>query len=266
MPLYVADYLADTGHLSAAEHGAYLMLIMHYWRQGSLPVEDRTLQRISRMTGREWEKSRATIAAFFDADWRHGRIENELAKCQLKSNARADSGKRGGLAKALKTKEAAIANATVLPEQILAKGVASSSQPQPHPEREGSSLRSESRARERDAFAKFWTAWPNKVGKPVAEKSFQKVAAEIEAILAGVDRYIRNKPPYQSWLNPATFLNQRRWEDSPATSQPKGSGQNGKRTIFDVLDCAESRLADMPDRRGDEMRQGTVLRLSGSRF
>jgi uncharacterized protein YdaU (DUF1376 family) len=130
MPLYVADYLADTGHLSAAEHGAYLMLIMHYWRQGSLPNDDGMLQRIARMTGREWARSRATIAAFFDAEWKHARVESELRKAQLKSAARADSGRRGGDAKALKTKNLSLANAKILLEQNLANGVASSSQPQ----------------------------------------------------------------------------------------------------------------------------------------
>ena len=67
-------------------------------------------------------------------------------------------------------------------------------------------------------FEKFWQAWPHKVGKPAAEKSFAKVAGELDAILDGLQRYIRDKPPNRDWLNPATFLNQRRWEDSPAPS------------------------------------------------
>ena len=72
-----------------------------------------------------------------------------------------------------------------------------------------------------DAFARFWGAWPNKVGKPAAERAFKKVAGEIDAILAGIERYVANKPCDRPWLNPATFLNQRRWEDQPAPVSPQ---------------------------------------------
>ena len=73
------------------------------------------------------------------------------------------------------------------------------------------------RAASASRFDDFWKAWPNKVGKPSAEKSYAKVSNEHDAIMAGVERYLSNKPPDRPWLNPATFLNQRRWEDSPAS-------------------------------------------------
>lgn len=78
MPLYVADYLADTAHLSAAESGAYLHLIMHYWQKGGLPTDAKHLARIAKMTPDEWEEHCSSIAAFFDDDWRHKRIDREL--------------------------------------------------------------------------------------------------------------------------------------------------------------------------------------------
>ena len=117
MPLYVADYLADTGHLTAAEHGAYLMLIMHYWMHGGLPREEAQLRRIARMSAREWAAARETLAGFFGPDWRHDRIETEIAKSDSKARSRSESGARGARAKSLKTQSVGVANATILPEQ-----------------------------------------------------------------------------------------------------------------------------------------------------
>lgn len=79
MPLYIADYLADTAHLNAAQSGAYLHLIMHYWQTGSLPDNDQALMRIARMTAVEWKHNRNTIAGFFLDGWKHKRIDSELA-------------------------------------------------------------------------------------------------------------------------------------------------------------------------------------------
>lgn len=78
MPLYIAEYLADTGHLSTVEHGAYMLLIMHYWQNKRLPTDEHKLARICRMSIAEWSAVRDTIADFFDGDWKHERIETEL--------------------------------------------------------------------------------------------------------------------------------------------------------------------------------------------
>lgn len=80
MPLYIADYLADTAHLNAAQSGAYLHLIMHYWQTGGLPDDDAALARIGRMTTVEWRKARPIIAPFFADGWRHKRIDAEMKK------------------------------------------------------------------------------------------------------------------------------------------------------------------------------------------
>jgi hypothetical protein len=82
----------------------------------------------------------------------------------------------------------------------------------------------------------FWASWPNKVGKPAALKALGsaiKRGATLESILAGVESYIRDKPPDRPWLNPATFLNQNRWEDQPATVQ---GSPNGRRTVQQAAD------------------------------
>ena len=127
MPLYVADYLADTRRLSTLEHGAYMLLIMDYWRNGGLPNDNRKLARIVGMSEAEWLDIRENLAELFQDGWRHKRIDEELAKSEAKTERRAEAGRRGGLAKAANNSS----NATILPEQKDSNALASSSQSQP---------------------------------------------------------------------------------------------------------------------------------------
>lgn len=104
MPLYWGDYLRDTGHLSAAEHGAYLLLIGHYWTTGKrLPDNDTMLARVARMTAKEWKAARPIIAPFFkieDGLWGHGRIDAEMQKWVDLINGKSKAGKASAKARA----------------------------------------------------------------------------------------------------------------------------------------------------------------------
>lgn len=82
IPIYVADYLKDTTHLSPSEHGAYFLLILQYWQDGSLPDNERQLARIARMDAREWKDARDVLSCFFSEGWKHKRIDAELAKIE----------------------------------------------------------------------------------------------------------------------------------------------------------------------------------------
>lgn len=90
MPMYWGDYLKDTSHLSTTEHGAYLLLIGHYWSSGQpLPDDDAQLRRIAKVEGgAQWKRLRPVLAAFFHVGaglWRHGRIEGELSEASKRS-------------------------------------------------------------------------------------------------------------------------------------------------------------------------------------
>jgi uncharacterized protein YdaU (DUF1376 family) len=95
MPLYVGDYIVKTTHLTTIQHGAYLLLIMHYWTNGCLPTTDKELMAIARMTPDEWASNCYAIAKFFDRNWHHFRIDEELQKARNKSEKRSLAGLKG---------------------------------------------------------------------------------------------------------------------------------------------------------------------------
>lgn len=84
MPLYVKDYLADTRRLTQAQHGAYLLLIMEYWRTASpLPDDDAVLAKIALVGRKKFQKQKPAVMVLFhliDGVWHHKRIDAELAK------------------------------------------------------------------------------------------------------------------------------------------------------------------------------------------
>jgi len=98
MPIYIGDYLADTMHLTGAEHGAYFLLILHYWRSGPLPDDDRALAAIARFERQEWETIGPVVRRFFKASdglLHHKRIDFELAKSvRVQSTRRAAANAR----------------------------------------------------------------------------------------------------------------------------------------------------------------------------
>lgn len=214
MPLYVADYLRDTRKLTPAEHGAYLLLIMEYWTSGGLPGDDRQLARVVGMSPAEWRKAKPNVQGFFGNDWQsHKRIDVELAKSAEISSKRSASAKQ----------KHSNSSANAQQEHTHA-GATSQLQPQPPEKKE---TREAALLADHPGFDDFWRLWPNKVGKPAALKAFSaaiKRGAGFKAIMNGVENYIRDKPPDRPWLNPATFLNQNRWEDQPAQVQNGKTG------------------------------------------
>ena len=101
MPLYVGDYLGDTGHLTTAQHGAYLLLMMHYWRKGELPDDNSQLAKITKLPLRTWCDYRPVLQNFFHDGWKHKRIDMELERMMRVSEKRAIAGQKGGIGSAL---------------------------------------------------------------------------------------------------------------------------------------------------------------------
>jgi 5-methylcytosine-specific restriction endonuclease McrA len=90
-----------------------------------------------------------------------------------------------------------------------------------------------------DAWEKFYARYPHKVGKGAARKAFDSVRRHrrttFDELMRGLERYIA-KTDDRPWCNPATWLNQDRWEDKPAqfnggnhaTNRPTGGTGQGR--------------------------------------
>lgn len=134
MPLYVADYIADTRRLTTIEHGAYLLLIMEYWRKHCLPRDEALLQAIVGMSDDQWMASRDVIRSFFTIQrgaWNHKRVDKELQDADFKYEKRAAAGRKGGLKRLSNATSNATSNAS-------SDDLAMLNQPQPQHTKEDS--------------------------------------------------------------------------------------------------------------------------------
>lgn len=122
MQLYVSDFVGDTLLLSAEHIGVYLLLLIALWNAGGeLPEDEVKLARVARMPVESWRTIWAELTPFFDVSEgkiSHGRLSRELLKSASKSLSRSEAGRRGGKAKALKDRNAGLANATSLPQHL----------------------------------------------------------------------------------------------------------------------------------------------------
>ena len=92
---YMQLYLADTMHLSAEEHGAYLLLMFNYWQTGKRIPKNR-LAKIARLTNERWADVEPSLQEFFcdnGEEWVHLRIEEDLASVREKLTKKSAAGK-----------------------------------------------------------------------------------------------------------------------------------------------------------------------------
>lgn len=98
MPLYIGDYLADTSRLSTEQHGAYLLLLMDYWRNGPPMDDDEELASITKLSAQQWKKHAPKIRGMFvsvDGRLVQKRCDEERQKAGLVSSKRSVAGKQG---------------------------------------------------------------------------------------------------------------------------------------------------------------------------
>ena len=80
---FPGDYLRDTGDLSLVEHGAYRILLDHYYTQEFLPSDKERLYRICRAFTQEEKQAIDTVVSRFFTDNGAGKILNKKAEKEL---------------------------------------------------------------------------------------------------------------------------------------------------------------------------------------
>lgn len=226
MPLWIADYLADTMHLTARQHGEYMLLLMYSWKQNkSLPADDRSLRQIARATDDEWQEDKGVVMAFFDeADdgFRQDRLERERAKAVVRYNAQAAKSAAGVAARAanrspqVKPQVRPEVEPQVKPQDNLTHNSHSSYEEIPN-------TQDKKRAGYSQEFNAFWSAYPRNtnMSKAKAFESWKRSGAAevpIADMLKAVAGYkafvVREQARKGGYVvkHAQGWLTERRWE------------------------------------------------------
>lgn len=246
MPLYVADFQLDTLDLSADQVGVYMIMLMLAWRRhdGALPNDMEWLRcslkrRIANFHGHQFNRIvPGLLQRYFtlrNGKWQNKRLtkERQISR-KLSANNKQKARKRWARDKEINK----LSNAVALPLQ---------SQSQPQPQEDISSLRSENaRVRAspsdfRQQFEQFWQRYPHKIGKQAAYKAFSVVMRKgkisFGRLMVALEAYIA-KTDDRPWCNPATWLNQGRWDDEPSQVNGHGKPGHGKSSgsLLDAID------------------------------
>lgn len=97
---------------------------------------------------------------------------------------------------------------------------------------------------EEDSFTRFYQAYPRHAGKAAAQKAWDKLRPD-EALLSQMLAALEWQRASPGWTKdggqyipyPATWLNQRRWEDErPDQAQPRNepAGERARRPVYDA--------------------------------
>lgn len=226
------DWIGGTLELSLEEEGLYIRICALIWSRGERITDD----LLKASTTAHGNKINALLDSLHSKGkiTRNGReigqkrAENELENAWNRVRKASENGAKGGRPNGLaKAAGSAAVKATSTTTSTIKEEA-------PHtPRKRGACL---------DGFEEWWKVYPHKVGKGAAIRAWPRAvtSASPDELMAGVRRYIEEKPSDRPWANPATWLNQDRWLDEPSAVAERA---NGKPTLPGLVNG----LASTPD-------------------
>lgn len=233
-------------HLTTEQHGAYLLLIMAYWKNGgAVSSSDQSLAATCRLSPDAWSMHKHTLASFFDTQtdpslWIHERAEREMEKAgnnQQKRTLRAQTAAAARWGN--NAPGNAPSNAKSIPQAMLSECPS----PSPSPTYKKQDQKTCPKPKGLDGFDDFWKIYPRKESKATARKAWEKIKESyglLEIILAAVEQ----KKGTVDWIKeggkfvplPASWLNARRWEDeTPKEAQISVKAMNKILDIYNEV-------------------------------
>lgn len=205
------EFLEEMDGLSDEEYGRLIRGMQRYSMTGEEPEMEGT-ERLF------WKRCRNTIDRYAAS------YDNLCA-------ARAESGKKGGRPKKQLVSDGNQNNQMVSGEK---QNNLSETKTETKTKTETNIPPKPPKGRTDAEFAEFWNAYPTKVGKQPARKAFDKVKVPVKTLVDAIERQKCSsqwsKDGGQYIPNPATWLNQQRWEDVLPEAE-RNAGNGGRREL-----------------------------------
>lgn len=228
---FMGDYGRDTAHLSLAEHGAYTLLLDHYYStEQPLPADPSALYRICRAFDKAEQRAVLSVAEAFFPVAPDGLRHNERADRQIPEDRRVieaarANGKKGG--RPIKPTQAEPdpmprAEPNQNPsgfDPLLISDSGSKPETQTHQTPDSrQEQRSKSLEQRAARFDEFWAVYPNRKSKAKAlaawrrkglDRIADRIIADVKARASGDRQWLDGFIPHGS-----TYVNGEGWEDA----------------------------------------------------
>ena len=220
MLFYTSDFLTGVALMSMKERGQYITLICLQQQRGHMALKD-----MKKAVGAMSEELMSKFVIDENGNYYNRRADEEIKKrasYRLKQKEKIEarwnkSNTANGNTTVSKKEYYGITTVIPLENEIEKENI---NNKKIEIDREYGG-KEEKEKKGNEAFDAFWTAYPRKVGKGAAKKAFEEVPKSKHAAIL---RAIEAQKKSEQWQkengkyipNPATWLNQERWEDELA--------------------------------------------------